>query len=152
MYAIGRCVALYSDFFEKISRRSLKLIALGSYLVLSFLTVLYACWNVPKAYAYNSPMVVLSSVALLLCFFAIRLRSDAVNYVAKSAFAVYLLHKAPMVWVGYMKPMVMGLWCEYSLIEFTIAALFMMAVIYLFAMVVDAVRRLISSLIFDRRS
>lgn len=152
MYAIGRCVALYSDFFEKISRRSLKWIALGSYLALSFLTALYACWNVSKAYAYNSPMVVLSSVALLLCFSAIRLRSDAVNYVAKSAFAVYLLHKAPMVWVGYMKPMVVGLWREYSLIEFTIAALFMMAVIYLFAMVVDAVRRLISSLIFDRRS
>ena len=148
MYAIGRCVALYEDFFKKISRHSLMWTAFGCYIVLSLLTALYACWDVSKAYAYNSPMVVLASVAFLLLFHSMQMHSATVNYIAKSAFAVYLIHKAPMVWVGYMRPAVLKFWHTQSLFEFTITALVMMAVIYLFAMVVDAARRFISSRIF----
>lgn len=148
MYMIGRCVAAYTDIFAKLSRKGLIIGSLATFLLMSFLTGWYAGWNPAKAYAYNCPMVIISSVAFLLLFSTLRFRSRAVNYIAKSAFAVYLLHKAPLIWVRYMKPTVLNLWhFTHSLLVFTLLCLLLMAVIYLLAMLTDAVRRFLSGLL-----
>lgn len=68
-------------------------------------------------------------------------RSGAVSYVAASSFAVYLIHKAPLVWGNVMKPAVVGLWNTLPLALFSLAALGIVAAFFAVAMVADAVRR-----------
>lgn len=149
VYMIGRIIFLYQDVINRImSRRALLWISFFSYLTLSLITSYYACWDPVRAYAYNSPVVILASVSLFICFNSMRIQSGAINYVAQSAFAVYLIHKAPEIWGGIMKPGVLTLWNSLTLFEFTLAALVLMVIIYALAMVADAVRRFVSSLIF----
>ena len=152
MYMVGRCVSAYSEELNRWGR-GWRLLWTGvvAYVVLSLLISLHACYDLSRAYAYNSPLVILSSVGLLLAFRSMSFSSGAVNYIARSAFAVYLLHKAPLIWVGYMKPTVVYLWHHLSLPAFSLYALGLMAVVYLLAMVIDAVRRGLSSLVFRRK-
>ena len=52
-----------------------------------------------EAFAYNAPFVVMASVSFFLMFAVMRpFHSMAVNWVASSAFMVYLLHKPPFIW------------------------------------------------------
>lgn len=148
MYMIGRCVALYAGEIAAFGKNRVIVLSIILYLAMSFLTALYACWNVQKAYAYNSPAVILSSVALLIWFSQFKFRSRAINYIAKSAFAVYLIHKAPQIWGGVMKPSVIRLWESLSLFEFTLAACGIIVGIFLLSMAIDAFRRALSDMIF----
>lgn len=61
--------------------------------------------SVVRLYAYNALWVVLAAAGLLLFFTRIELRSTAVNRIARSAFAVYLLHANPFVLPAYRELM-----------------------------------------------
>lgn len=93
-----------------------------------------------KAYAYNAPWTVVSSVALFVVFCGLRLRSTAVNRVAASAFAVYLIHKNPYVWGNIFKPFVVGMWSQMSPALFTLASLAFIAEVYAVCMLADMLR------------
>lgn len=60
-----------------------------------------------ETFAYNAPFVIMASVSFFLIFAVMRpFHSKAVNWVASSAFMVYLLHKPPFIWNklrGYLK-------------------------------------------------
>ena len=76
-----------------------KLLYIAGYLI-SFI-LLFASTFICKskiAYAYNSPFVILSSIFFFLIFTTFRFKNHYINYVASSAFAVYLIHKTPPVW------------------------------------------------------
>lgn len=146
MYCIGRCIALYN-------RREKKLLVgrcllAGAYVILSLITALYSCWNPVKAFAYNSPGVLLASIALFLLFRNLQFHSRGINYFAQSAFAVYLLHKSPLLWGDYEKPAIVNLWKSTTLVEFSISAIGIVIGVYLATIVIDAVRRKISNKIF----
>ena len=52
-----------------------------------------------ETFAYNAPFVIMASVSFFLIFAVMRpFHSKAVNWVASSAFMVYLLHKPPFIW------------------------------------------------------
>lgn len=94
-----------------------------------------------QAFAYNSPAVLLSTVSFFMLFLSWDFSSRAVNYVARSAFAVYLIHKAPLVWCNVMRPGVCHLWATLPLPLFTLAAAGIIVGFYLVAMAVDPLRR-----------
>lgn len=94
-----------------------------------------------QAYAYNSPFVLLSTVSFFLIFLSFDFTSRPVNYIARSAFAVYLIHKAPLVWGNIMRPSVIYLWDTLSLPLFTLAAAGVILGFYLVAIAVDQLRR-----------
>lgn len=50
-----------------------------------------------KSMLYDSPLTVLSALSLTLLFASLRFRSSAVNLIAGSALAVYLLHFSPFL-------------------------------------------------------
>lgn len=95
-----------------------------------------------RAYAYNSPAVLVESIALFLFFTSLQFRSVWVNRLAASAFAVYLIHKHPIVWVRWMKPTVINLWNSMGLTAFTFSVIGMIAGIYLTCHLIDRARRL----------
>ncbi len=91
------------------------------------------------AYAYNSPFVILASVFFFLIFTTFSLYDYFVNYIASSAFAVYLIHKMPPVWSDLKNFLI-----DYSNVDSPIAfALFWISfVMMLFAacIVIDKIR------------
>lgn len=151
VYMIARYLRVYC-MIEPNKRKRTALWALASYAV-SVFGIAVCAVNMPtlKAYAYNAPLVITATVALFAFFLCLDIRSHTVNYIAKSAFAVYLLHKAPIVWGNAMKPAVVYLWESLPLAAFTFAAIGLMAGIYVLAMAIDALRRMISDKIFSYR-
>ena len=94
-----------------------------------------------QAFAYNSPFVLLLTVSFFLIFLSFDFTSRPVNYMARSAFAVYLIHKAPLVWGNIMRPAVIYLWNSLSLPLFTLAAAGVITGFYLVAVAIDPLRR-----------
>lgn len=121
----------------------------GCYLVCSVLTVIMGVYDFRRAYSYNQPFVILASVTFFLFFASIRFRSGFVNYAARSAFAVYLLHKSPLIWGRYLRPAIIHLWSLTTLAEFTILVAGITVAVYLVAMLIDMVRRIISRILFQ---
>lgn len=53
-------------------------------------------------YSYNSPLVILESVMLLLAFARLEFSSKVVNTLAASCFAIYLIHASPLLWPYFL--------------------------------------------------
>lgn len=147
MYMVGRCISIFLDSKKEVSLKFLT-VAIIAYFILTLFTSLYACWNPAKAYAYNSPIVIAESVAFFSIFVRIKFRSKIINYIALSAFSVYLIHKSPLIWGNIMRPSVIKLWNSMNLFNFTVLSIGMIVGIYLFCMILDSFRRWISSKLF----
>lgn len=109
--------------------------------ILIFISSLWLPAN--KAFAYNSPFVIMATISFFIIFRNLKFNSQTVNYIAKSAFAVYLLHKDPIIWGNAIKPTALWLWNHSSVEMFSLYAIAMIVVIYLTAMAIDPIRRLI---------
>lgn len=147
MYLVGRYVGVHVPRDLMRGRRGVMLFG-GCYVLLSLLIALHACRNPGMAYAYNSPLVILSSVALLMMFSRMEFTSRTINLMARSAFAVYLVHKAPLIWGNLMRPAVRWMWAAMPLWLFTLSAIGLMAAIYGVCMCADWVRRRIFNALY----
>lgn len=91
--------------------------------------------------SYISPTVIASALFLLLFFSKLRLQSKAVNFVAASSFAVFLLHTNPNICLQYFKPFAQSLYADYSGLTFlALTALFVLSV-YVVAVLIDQPRK-----------
>lgn len=123
----------------------MRALGFGGYVAATGMVFLSSLYLEPvKAFAYNSPMVILASVSFFILFLSFRFHSRCVNYIARSAFAVYLIHKAPEIWGNFMRPEICYLWQTQSLLVFTFAAIAITIGIYLLAMLIDPIRRYLS--------
>lgn len=137
MYLIGRYIGRYGMFFPAWNKHYYLL----AFLLCSGAITLQAVFcNAAWTYAYNSPLVVLSSVAFFQWVGSMRFESRVVNTLAASSFAVYLLHKNPYIWGNIIKPASIYMWQEFSLPTFTVFVLLAVVVIYLFTTLIDRVR------------
>lgn len=136
MYLIGRYIKLYRVLAEV--KRG---IWTALYLIFTLGILASALWLQGRAFAYNSPAVIAASVAFFLIFRSMSFASWTVNFVARSSFAVYLIHKAPAIWVGVMKPGVVALWRSSSLALFSLYALLIVIGVFLIAILFDTLRR-----------
>ena len=139
MYLIGRYLGEYVPLR---GNTLLRRVAVVTYLVASLLTAVigvYARGNF--TFAYNQPLVVVASVALFVAFATLQFSSQVVNWLASGAFAAYLLHKNPYVWVEYVRPTARCLWEDGSLFEFTLNYILFTVAIYLAATLIDHLRR-----------
>lgn len=140
MYLLGRWMGMCQRPGSKVGYAALAVYLLAAGAVAeSSLHIEYT-----RAYAYNSPAVLLESVAFFLFFTSLGFRSVWVNRLAASAFAVYLIHKHPIVWVRWMKPTVIGLWNSMGLVAFTFSVIGLIAGIYLACHLIDSARRMVA--------
>lgn len=137
IYCTGRYIGLYAQI-DRIDTYTVAALYIASVIGIYITSLYMPVW---LAFAYNSPFVVLSSVTFFLFFARLRFESKAVNYIARSSFAAYLIHKNPLVWGNVMKPLVVRLWALLPLWAFTLAALAVVAAFYLLAMAADPIRR-----------
>lgn len=92
------------------------------------------------AFAYNSPFVILASISFFMMFKSMTFSSKAINYCATSAFAVYLVHKNPLVWIDFSK-WIKEMWNELSLPTFTLLVIALSLGIFYACVVIDQSRR-----------
>lgn len=142
-YNVMQMILMYSaGFYIRFNRRRFRLPSvfwLCGYAVATALIFLSAFYS-EKAFAYNSPFVLFSSVCLFLAFARMSpFCSVAVNRVASSAFMVYLLHKSPFVWLK-LKNTLLGFDAAYSGFAFVGACVLLFAGVFIVSILVDKVR------------
>ncbi len=141
VYMLGRVVSRFISVGIHIGLKG-AFVAGGCYVIATagiFVTSLYM--PSVKAFAYNSPLVIVATVAFFVLFLGVRFKSRIVNYLALSAFAVYLVHKNPLIWGNYMQPWVIRTWESTTLLQFSLYAIAFMGIIYLSVAIVDVLRR-----------
>lgn len=146
MYLIGRWISRALPAMSRlIGSRHLQRASMALYLVAVAVTAFTAVWIQPTmAYAYNSPWVILSSVAIFTFFALLPLgTSSVINSLAKGAFAAYLIHKNPAVWGGIVRPTALQVWNYGSLTVYTGFTLAFTVAVYLGSSLADSFRRLL---------
>ncbi len=102
LYLIGRFLNIHA---KNLRCRFIAPKYWGGYLFLSLIISVIAFSRIPLrgyAYSYTSPFVIMSSIAFLLAFSKMKFSNNAVNWIASSCFAVYLLHMNKFVAPRYL--------------------------------------------------
>jgi len=106
LYLLARFFKLHVS--DSIQLKTVALLFL--YVFFTFLTIIFVMFGIPymlmpleakEFFYYDSPFVVLASLSLLLFFSKLKIQSSVVNWVAKSCFAVYLLHTANYIFPDF---------------------------------------------------
>jgi len=138
LYLTGRYFNLYPVAF--ISNKPLRAYFLISSLlaVVSFYT-LYQWGNAMKLLRYDNPLVILSSVSLLVYFCKIKFSSSFVNWLAASSFAVYIVHFHPSMFPLF-RQIVEYLSVQWSGVVFVLFILIFLLITYFACVLIDQVR------------
>ena len=140
MYLTGGYIKRQVDF--KTNRRQIRRISLGIYVATSIAIAIMALYVESQfTFAYNSPLVMLSSIALFLFFTSLDFQSKAINKLASSAFAVYLVHKNDFIFGGILKPVSRHVWENTSLFAYTLFFITFALGIYFAIFLIDTARQ-----------
>lgn len=142
LYLLGRYIHLYPCKLTNLSARTDLLIYFALSIAISalaFFTIKIDNEIVMRAYAYSSPLVIMSSVYFFLFFSKLNFTSKPINYIAKSAFAVYLLHCHPLV-TGYFAKTADSIYTEYSGIYYFAAIAAYITIVFAAAVLFDQIR------------
>lgn len=137
LYLIARYIRIYLPQLSADSIR-LRTIYIALYLLSTisiFLTSLYT----DIAFKYNSPFVILAAINVLLLFSTMRFKSRIVNWIATSAFSVYLLHMHPLIWIR-IKNAVINAAHDLPYAEFTLWCIGVMTAIFATSVLIDKIR------------
>ncbi|WP_311435070.1 acyltransferase [Hoylesella timonensis] len=142
LYLIGRYVRQYPPTFK--NRNTYLFLYIGLSLLLALISCVMMNYGLrvslsSRLYNYGNPLVILSSVSLLLYFSRLKFHSNIVNVIAASSLAVYLFHCNEYVFPYYrmlMKSLISG--SNYGFI----LALFAILGIFILSVLIDRVRML----------
>lgn len=95
-------------------------------------------------YAYNlltyiSPSTILTSTLMILIASKIHLRSKAVNWIAASSFAVYMVYVNPHILTPY-RMLFHNLHLRYQNLEYWIIVVLLTGLMYFLVLIIDQVR------------
>ena len=96
IYLLGGCVKrelnIFSEYYSVCKKAIIAIVLLVMFITL-FLSTRYQFLLGKLVFYYVSPLNIFISVLLLVCFAKIPFKNILINYIAKSAFAVYLFHE-----------------------------------------------------------
>lgn len=99
-----------------------------------------------QAMSYVSIFVVTASAGLVMWTSCLKMsHSRVINYVAASAFAVYLLHVNPLICDSFFKPLIRSIYDTFNPVECLTIIFGALAAIFAVAVILDQPRRLIWS-------
>lgn len=146
MYLIGGAVRRWHDSHEAMQKRHYASLGITLYTCGTLATLILSLYLDPiKAFAYNSPAVIVASVGLLLVFISFEFRSRAINLIASTAFAVYLIHKNPYIWGGFIKPFAIKVWEATDCGGYTLFTIGFTLAVYLACSLIDLLRQVLFS-------
>lgn len=120
-------------------------------LIITFLAILQTLHMIPswlmfgRMYSYANPFVIIESLALFLLFTRFEFKSKAVNFIAASTFAVFLLHSNPNIAKQHFAPLIYNVYQTYNGIACLIIIFAILIAIFFLAVAIDQIRILIES-------
>ena len=139
LYLIGAYIRKYNLNVLRFKKIYDLLIYFGIGILLVILSVIALRFKITSSlYGYLNPLIIIESVYLFLFFKKLDIRYNKfINWVAASAFAVYLFHYNPNIFVFYSNI------CKYIQINFSysfFAAILFMILIFIVAVLIDKIR------------
>ena len=110
--------------------------------------------SIPKLdiFSYINPLVIVSSVSVLLIFSQIKLQSKIINWVAASCFAVFLIHTNVNLCVPYYKAFVNYLYANYDGLLCVGLIFAFMTIVFVCSILLDQIRKFFWNIINARFS
>ena len=109
-------------------------------LIIEFLSI---CFSVPvlNMFSYINPLVILSSISVILVFSQIKITSRIINWIAASCFAVFLIHTNVNLCVPYYKSFVNYLYDTFDGFLCIGVMLLFMLMVFVFSVLLDQIRK-----------
>lgn len=150
LYMLARYARMYPNSLTTQN----KYLDLCVYLALTLLTTCLAIIKVKYSiaeglylYAMSSPLIILSSFYFFLFFTKISFHSRLVNWIASSAFAVYLFHTDPLILEPYYTKQIFGFVISDSSIMFIVHSAAFILLVFTISILLDKVRIIVWELI-----
>ncbi|MDE6091296.1 MAG: hypothetical protein K2G41_11450, partial [Duncaniella sp.] len=110
--------------------------------ILSYFLIIKTNVSIWFIFSYINPVVIIGSVGLLLFFSRLRIKTNRIiNWIAASAFAVFLTHGNPNIGTPYFKPFIRQLYNNFNGIECIVMILIGLAAIFVFSILLDQPRK-----------
>lgn len=87
----------------------------------------------------DNPLVIMTSILMVLCFNKLKFHSGIVNWLAASCFAVYLIHFNPFVYPYFMQLMHF-IYIHYDGVGYVFVLLFALSLVYIVCTLFDQIR------------
>lgn len=108
-----------------------------------YLLGLYLEFNVGNVFAYINPLVILSSLSILIFFSKIKIKNNRfVNWLSASTFAVFLFHCHPNISKPYFKKIINFIYEDYSGVECIMLIFLILIIFYVIAIILDQPRKI----------
>lgn len=136
LYSIGHSLFRLKEYLQMISTTKwLALYCIFTILIASSTFIL----NSRVAFAYNSPLVLLSSISFFMIFATRKeFSNNAINIIAPASFMVYLLHKSPYFWLK-LKNTLLDYANEYDGIVFVTICISLFIGIYILSTIIGII-------------
>lgn len=144
LYVIGHYIRVKKDDINEINKFYVIFIWLiiNVALVLAYVFLNNELWRtmiMNLSFTYASPFLIMNGILFFIIFFNIKIKSQKINYIATSVFAVYLLHCQPFILNSVIGPVV------HKLIDYSGANIILLisllavlsAIIFIICVVVD---------------
>ncbi len=105
-----------------------------------------------KAMAYNNPIIILESLALFAVFSTMRFSSRAVNWIASSAFAVYLIHMHFSVYPYVLRPMLLHIYHTHGCAVASLLATVLGVAVFALCILIDKPRAALFNRLLSQRN
>lgn len=145
LYLLARYVKLHDTYFKSLSVLSGLLICLGMCCMITVLYVAPSLFNVNITFmgghflSYISPTTIACSLLMIVAFSKMHIQSEFINYVARSSFAVFLLHTNPNI-LSYYKDLFVMIHNHLSVGTFWIVSFAVMVGIFAIGIILDQIR------------
>lgn len=154
LYLLARWLRLYAG--QRLMRRGALIYFVATLCTVATYYVSAIVGHI-QAMSYVSIFVVAASAGLVMWTSCLKMSySRIINYVAASAFAVYLLHVNPLICDSFFKPLIRSIYDTFSSVECVAVIFAALAAVFALAVILDQPRRLIWSwidrVLFGRRS
>ena len=107
LYLLARYIRLYGGSVFNLNKRNDLAIYLGLSIAIAAVYIFAINLGFVKLAShwlvFINPLVVISSVFFMLFFSKMNFQSKAINYLSRSAFAVYLFHLNTKIWDGFLE-------------------------------------------------
>lgn len=97
LYLLARYLRVYPSHLSSLQKKWDMMLFLLTCLLISVISIILLYYDLGggRMYNYTSPLLIIASIYLFLYFTKFELNSKAINWIAKSCFAAYLLHMNP---------------------------------------------------------
>lgn len=145
LYLLARYMRVYSPRFASLPRKWDLSIYLFTSLVITSISIvlLLLDWGGGRMYNYTSPLMIISSVYLLLYFSKLDINSAFINWVAISSFAAYLLHMNPYFIDKWFVDVIHNWWLTEPIGVFTLYTSAYIVALFTIAIIIDKLRILL---------